>query len=229
MAKTVEQTVIDLVNVKTTQTAPYLRVADRPAHETARLVLRSFTAADLASFHELRTQPEVMIYTSQGRPDASLAETQTKLDPFLSPRGDDLYVLAVVERATGLLVGSVGSHLRTDELGWPALGYMLRKEAWGKGYATEALAGFLEVWWSLPREETALTVDTSTVPGPAKAVEGAEEVMVTEQIVAITIDSNVASQNVLRKSGFKLVKKWIDTENPPLLPLCFAWSLERPQ
>ncbi|KAM3565570.1 hypothetical protein MY1884_000103 [Beauveria asiatica] len=224
-----DQTVIDLVNVKTTQTAPYLRVAERPAHETTRLVLRPFTAADLASFHEIRTQPEVMIYTSQGRPDASPAETQTKLDTFLSPRGDDVYVLAVVERATGALVGSVGSHLRADELGWPALGYMLRREAWAKGYATEAVAGFLEVYWSLPREETALAVDTSTVPGPANAVEGAGEVTVTEQIVAITLDSNVASQNVLRKSGFKLVKKWIDTENPPLLPLCFAWSLERPQ
>ncbi|KAM3516138.1 hypothetical protein MY11210_000160 [Beauveria gryllotalpidicola] len=229
MANTTNQTVIDLVKIKTTQTTPYLRVAERPPHKTARLVLRSFTAADLGSFHEIRTQPEVMIYTSQGRPDTSPAETQTKLDTFLSPRGDDVYVLAVVERATGALVGSVGSHLGTDELGWPALGYMLRKEAWGKGYATEALAGFLEVWWSLPRKETALAVDVSTALGAAMAVEGAEEVTVTEQIVAITNESNVASQNVLRKSGFKLVKKWIDTQNPTLPSLCFAYSLERPR
>ncbi|XWW92521.1 hypothetical protein V2A60_000444 [Cordyceps javanica] len=225
-----EQTLIDLVKVKTTRPARYLPVAERPPHSTARLVLRSFTADDLAGFHEIRAQPEVMVFTSQGRPDASPAETLAKMDTFLSPRGDDIYVLAVVERATGALVGTISSHLRVDLLGWPALGYMLRREAWGKGYATEMLAGFLEVYWALPREEALveLAVDSSTVPAAAAAREGGELMTVTEQLAAITIDSNAPSQNVLLKAGFKLVKKWIDTENAPLLPLCFAYSLEKP-
>ncbi|OAA82223.1 Acyl-CoA N-acyltransferase [Akanthomyces lecanii RCEF 1005] len=234
MAEAMELTLIDLVKVKTTLPAPYLPVAARPPHETPRLLLRSFTADDLAQYHELRTQPEVMIFTAQGRPDASPAETQAKLDNFLSPAGDDVYVLAVLERATGTLVGTIGSHIRADLLGWPALGYMLRKEAWGKGYATEMLHGFLEVYWSLPRGEALveLAADSSTVPpsAAARAQAAADEIVtVPEQIAAITLDSNVASQNVLLKTGFKLVKKCIDLENPPLLPLCFMYSLERPQ
>ncbi|ATY61881.1 Acyl-N-acyltransferase [Cordyceps militaris] len=218
-----EQTLINLVKVKTTRPAPYLAVTARPPHQTARLILRSLTSADLGDYHELRTQAEVMVFTSQGRPDASLAETQAKLDLFMSPGGDGIYVMGVEERATGTLIGTVGSHLRVDALGWPALGYMLRREAWGRGYATEMVAGFLEVYWALPREEArgGLAVDVSTVS------EGAEEVR--EQIVALTLDLNVASQNVLRKTGFKQVKKWIDTENAPLVPLCFAFSLERPE
>ncbi|KAJ6785573.1 hypothetical protein PWT90_07171 [Aphanocladium album] len=235
MADSLEETVIDMVKVKSTRPATYLPVAARPSHETARLLLRSFTAADLASFHEIRRQPEVMIFTSQGRPDADLAETQKKLDTFLSPAGDDIYVLAVLERDTGAFVGTVSSHHRVDQLGWPALGYMLRKEAWGKGYATEMLRGFLEVYWSLPREEVLaeLTVDTSTVPAAAaaaaKEAAGGDAVTVPEKLVAITLDSNVASQNVLLKNGFKQVKKWIDTENAPLLPMVYAFSMERPQ
>ncbi|KAJ3472580.1 hypothetical protein NLG97_g10873 [Lecanicillium saksenae] len=173
-----------------------------------------------------------MVYTSQGRPDADVAETRAKMDTFLSPAGDDIYVLAVLERETGALVGTISSHLRVDLLGWPALGYMLRKEAWGKGYATEMLRGFLEVYWSLPREEALveLTVDSSTVTAAAaEAARSGEVVTVPEQLAAITLDANVASQNVLLKNGFKHVKKWIDTDNAPLLPLVFAFCLERPQ
>ncbi len=222
-----DETLVDLVKVKTTRPAPYLAVAARPPHETPRLLLRSFAATDLAALHEIRTQPEVMIFTSQGRTDASLAETQAKLDTLMSAGGGDgIYVLAVLERETGALVGTVGSHIRVDVLGWPALGYMLRREAWGKGYATEMLRGFLEVYWALPREEALveLLVDSSTTTGGDVV-----EVTVPEQLVALTLDSNAASQNVLQKTGFKKVKKFIETENEPLLPLCYAWALERPQ
>ncbi|OAA56078.1 Acyl-CoA N-acyltransferase [Cordyceps fumosorosea ARSEF 2679] len=229
MADNMDQTLIDLVKVQTTRPARYLPVPARPPHHTARLTLRSFTANDLAAYHELRLQPEVMVFTSQGRPDASPDETRTKLDKLLSPLGDDIYVLAVVERSTGTLVGTVGSHIRADLLGWPALGYMLRREAWGRGYASEAVSGFLEVYWSLPREPAELAVDSSTLPSSAAASAGEGVVTVPEHIAAITLDSNAPSQNVLRKLGFKLVKKWIDTENAPLLPLCFAYSLEKPQ
>lgn len=230
---------LDKVKVKSTRPAAYLPVSARAPHETARLVLRSFTDADLESYHRLRSQPEVMIFTSQGRPDADLVETQAKLDLFTSPRGDEMYVLAVVAKDTGELVGTAGSHLRLDQLGWPCLGYMLCKEAWGKGYATEMVRGFLDVYWALPREEAVveLDVDTTTVPeGQKQAVAAAAAladpaalVTIPEQITAITLDSNVASQNVLLKSGFKLVKKWIDTENAPLLPMIYGWTLEKPQ
>lgn len=235
MADEVDTTLIDMVKVKTHRPAVYLPVTERAPHNTARLVLRSFTTDDLAAYHELRTQDEVMIYTMQGRSDANIAETQTKLENFLSPAGDGIYVLAAVVRETGRFIGTVGSHMRAGELNWPVLGYMLRTEAWGKGYATEMTKGFLEVYWSLPREEhlVEMEVDSSTVPVEARSGSGGDgengPPTVPEKLVAVTLDTNLASQKVLRKIGFKLVKKWVDTENPPLLPLCYAFELERPQ
>ena len=57
----------------------------------------------------------------------------------------------------GALIGTGGCHSRGGGmLGWPEIGYMLRREAWGMGYGTEFLAGFLEAWWALPRGEAIL-------------------------------------------------------------------------
>lgn len=230
MADALEVTQIEKVKVKTTRAAAYIPTTARAPYQTSRLVLRSLTADDLPSYHHLRSQPEVMIYTMQGRPDKDIAESQTKLDHFISPGGDSVYVLGVFERETGQFVGSVGSHMRVDLLGWPCLGYMLCTEAWGKGYATEMVRGFLDVYWSLPREEVLVELDVDTSTAPAAAAQGADGVAtVAEKITAITLDSNVASQNVLLKAGFKQVKKWIDSENEPLLPLCYAFALEKPQ
>lgn len=83
------------------------------------------------------------------------------------------------------------------ELGWPVLGYMLVKEAWGKGYTSEFLSAFLDAWWDLPREEVEIKVDANSVRGEGEIKK--------EMMSGITTDDNKASQNVMRKAGFELV------------------------
>ena len=120
------------------------------AFTTARLLLRPFTVEDVAEFHVLRTQPEVMITTSVGKVDEDHAATRAWMDRYLHPNDSKTFIFAAEQLHTpGVIVGSVGSHL--DEP--PTLGYMLRKEFWSYGYATEAVQGWLKEYWKLPRRE----------------------------------------------------------------------------
>ena len=66
---------------------------------------------------------------------------------------------------------------------------MLRKEMWGKGYATEALKAWVDVYWELPRK----TVTFEDAEGPASAV---------ETLLAETDLANTCSRRVLVKCGF---------------------------
>ena len=68
---------------------PLPLISERPLVKTERLLIRPLAASDLEALHELRTQPEVMFWTSAGKPDSSLDEAKAKLDYFLSPEGNN--------------------------------------------------------------------------------------------------------------------------------------------
>lgn len=149
-----------------------------------------------------------MVWTSQARTDPDEAWSRERLARRLArrlaPEADAQYDFAICLADTGEMVGVGGCHKPTGgELGWPVLGYMLRREHWGRGYASEFLAAFLDAWWALPRVSVpALRVDRSTVDarggdGPAR-----------ECIVAVTVADNSGSQKVLDKCGLVLAKVW---------------------
>ncbi|KFA65606.1 hypothetical protein S40285_04345 [Stachybotrys chlorohalonatus IBT 40285] len=202
---------VQWVDIKTMLPAiPYPLSDARPVIKTKRLLLRPVTAADLDDMHALRLQPEVMVWTIQGRPDKDLEETRKVMDRFLPPNDARDFNYAICLGDTGEMVGVGGVRSMEGTLGWPELGYMLRKEAWGKGYASEFVAGFLRAWWSLPRAERAIRVDRD-------AIVGDDDGPVThEHLVAITQDGNLGSQNVLRKMGMQPIKKWaVDEDSKP--------------
>ena len=94
-----------------------------------------------------------------------------------------------------------GCHIFDAGWGWPELGYMLRVEHWGKGYATEFVKAFVEDWKKLPRVETQIRVDNRTA---SPNVDG----LVPEHLIAVTEISNARSQNILRKCGFEPFITW---------------------
>ncbi|KAK7983746.1 acetyltransferase [Apiospora arundinis] len=199
-----------LTKVKTTlPKLPFPPNADRPPIQTERLLIRALTRDDLPALHELRTQPEVMIFTVRGCVDRDLAETQARLDTFLPPTGDlETYNTAVCLAATGELLGLAGVHNRgacSEELGWPEIGYIFKREHWGRGYATEFLRAFLERWWSLPRVETEVEVDLHTVPAGYLLENGGR---VPEMVVAVVEAGNTGSLRVMEKAGFERFKEW---------------------
>ena len=88
----------------------------------------------------------------------------------------------VWERATGELVGDCSLHFDTGFAEWE-LSYGLRRDCWGRGYATEAARA---------------------------CVRHGFETMGLEKIVADVDPANVASSRVLEKCGFALVGKLDD-------------------
>ncbi|KAF7543834.1 hypothetical protein G7Z17_g10430 [Cylindrodendrum hubeiense] len=194
---------IEWVTIKTKLPRfPFPPNEQRQVIKSERLILRPFTNDDndLKGLHALRAQPEVMTWSIQGRPDKDLDETRTKFALQVSPMDTERYNLAICLASTGEMIGIGGCGMWNGELGWPVLGYMLLKESWGKGYATEFLKAFLEAWWALPHEEVEIKVDKNTVRGDGEIKDGC--------ITAVTLDSNNASHGVLRKSGFEKATVW---------------------
>lgn len=110
--------------------------------ETARLLLRAFTPADLGELHLITRDPEVMRYIGDGH-TLSRAETGRNLAAIIGAferRGFGRW--AVVLKETGALAGYCGFGLGSEEVGIE-LAYLLGRFAWGGGYATEAGAACL--------------------------------------------------------------------------------------
>jgi RimJ/RimL family protein N-acetyltransferase len=107
--------------------------------ETERLRLRRLTPADLDRLVELDSDPEVMRYISKGRPTSREVLERMHLPRMLGwyQRGPHQGFWVVEERAGDPFLGWF--HLRPDLLE-PAdmeLGYRLKRDAWGRGFATE--------------------------------------------------------------------------------------------
>jgi len=106
--------------------------------ETERLLIRPWNdPADRVAFRALTEDPEVMRYVHRGEPysDAEVDEWFARQARWM--RELDVCMGAMIEKATGTLIGLAG----TQPLGTTGdleIGWWLAREAWGRGYATEA-------------------------------------------------------------------------------------------
>lgn len=101
--------------------------------ETERLILRRLRVDDLDELVALQADPEVARF--MGSPDRHDADWLRGVDEDWQGRGYGR--LAIADRNTGLLLGRTGSKY-LPQFGEIELGWTLRREAWGHGYATEA-------------------------------------------------------------------------------------------
>lgn len=78
------------------------------------------TLDDAVEFHVLRTQPEVMIFTTTGKVDVDLDATSTWIKRFVHPNDSKTFVFAIEELVNpGVIIGTVGSQLAEP----PLIGY----------------------------------------------------------------------------------------------------------
>jgi RimJ/RimL family protein N-acetyltransferase len=112
---------------------------------TQRLLLRHFEPDDLEPLYALYRDPEIRKYYPDGT--RTLAETKAELEWFVHghPRNPELGLWATVERETGEFLGRCGLlpwHIQgRDEV---ELAFMIKKERWCEGLATEAARSIIE-------------------------------------------------------------------------------------
>lgn len=108
--------------------------------ETERLILRSFRLADAAAVHAYGSDPEVSRYTDGG--PNTWEDTLRFLQDAVRPVPPKIQ-LGVTLRGDDAVVGGVGA--------WPVsegrweMSWGLRRDRWGKGYATEATRAVFDV------------------------------------------------------------------------------------
>ncbi|KAI9834797.1 MAG: hypothetical protein M1819_002883 [Sarea resinae] len=162
---------------------------------TARLLLRRFSPSDVKAFHALRTEPAIYRNFQSRSPDATERDTEAWMSRFMfmPPGSGDTHGFAVEEQGNdGVVIGFMGVHQ------YPLMGYVFQRESWGKGYATEALRGWLDAYWQLDERQRQQS---------GQEGDGGEE---EDYVEARTLVDNVASQKVLGKAGFVRTGRCVD-------------------
>jgi RimJ/RimL family protein N-acetyltransferase len=159
-----------------------------PILTTDRLLLRLPTLEDLGEYAPIFADPEVMRYIGDGslRTPDRVARSIERGRELFEERG--LAIFLATDRQSGAILGDcfvvpvlrsgvdpTDLNARGPEI---ELGYRLKKDAWGQGYATEA-ARAVRAW--------ALGPD-----GPR-----------LKEVIGITYPENLASQKVLLNAGFE--------------------------
>jgi RimJ/RimL family protein N-acetyltransferase len=108
---------------------------------TERLVIRDFEPSDVDAFVAYRNDPEVARYQSWTVPyPAEVGQRFVAELAELEPGAPGAwYQLAITEPGVGL-IGDIGVHVRASDRSTCDIGYTLSRPAWGRGYATEAVA-----------------------------------------------------------------------------------------
>ncbi len=102
---------------------------------TERLIMRRARPGDLEAMHAVLSDERAMQYWSHG-PHAELAQTREWLDSMIDapPDESDDFLITL----DGEVIGKLGA--------WrlPEIGFIIRSDLWGHGYAAEAMRAFLD-------------------------------------------------------------------------------------
>jgi len=115
--------------------------------QTERLLLRQFRPDDAEALHEIYTQPEYL----EHMPVSDLEGARAQIERFSrmwDEHGHGQW--AAVDLGSGRLIGRIGILRHTD---WPLephnppeVGWVLHRDWWGRGLATEGGRASLECW-----------------------------------------------------------------------------------
>lgn len=116
--------------------------------ETARLVLRRWRREDAAPFHAMGQDAEVMRFIGPAISPQHALATITRQNELADAHGRCFWALE--RREDGAFIGFCGVQpgpAATPIAHLPEIGWRLRRDAWGRGYAHEAAAACLVEEW----------------------------------------------------------------------------------
>ncbi len=145
--------------------------------ETEHLYLRPFSFADAESFYAIASNPDNLDFIFPMRATRSESDYLLVHGFLKNPLG----VWAVEEKSVGKLIGAIKFDKLDPVERWAELGYFVKKEFQGQGFATEMLKTIA----FLSFQEFGL-----------------------KKLCLVTHEENKASQRVAEKSGFKVKRRY---------------------
>ena len=166
------------------------------AAETDRLILRDWRDGDAEAFDRHCNTENVMRWLGGVRSRADYDEVAARLTRWQQERGFTFWV--VERKADRAFLGFCGLKIADGEgspvLGRHEIGWRLREDAWGQGYALEAATAALNVAFGR---------------------------IGAESVVALTVDGNRASWGLMERLGMTrradldyVDPRWPETMNP---------------
>lgn len=112
-------------------------------------MLRDFEMGDWRSVQDYASDPEVVRYVDFGpnSEEDSKIFTQKALDQQ-NEQSRKNFTLAIVLKAKNALIGSCGIYMSNSDNREGYIGYVLNRNFWGQGYATETARALLEFGFS---------------------------------------------------------------------------------
>lgn len=144
--------------------------------QTERLYLRNFCEQDLEDLYKIYSEDEVMKYIGRGgalNKEQSLKMINIQSEKFYKEKNYCIWALA--EKSGGKLIGHCGFSDLPENYG-TEIAYLISREYWNKGYATEIAMETLKYGF---------------------------EILNFKTIYALSYPQNKASVNVLKKIGMK--------------------------
>lgn len=174
--------------------------------ETPRLILRPWIDADVAEFVRATNTPAVMGYLGGVADEGAIQATVARI--MASARVHGFCFWLMERRADRALLGFCGLRIGTagPVTGEMEIGWRLREDAWGQGYAREAAQASLD--WAWRNRDC-------------------------ERIFAITVPGNRPSWGLMERLGMRR-RADLDFDHPnfaPGHPLCahITYCIERPE
>ena len=156
--------------------------------ETDRLLMRRLVASDLDDLYALYRDPEIRRYFPDGT--RTREETREELEWFLNghPEHPELGLWATIHRESGRFIGRCGLLPWTIEGTYEVeVAYLLDREFWGQGLATEAAAAIVRYGF---------------------------ETLGLARLISLIDAENVASVRVATRVGMKFEKEIVDQYGP---------------
>lgn len=172
--------------------------------ETERMVIRTFTAADVEPLADLHADPDVMRFITGGVPMTYEKVRDEVLPKFIGyeQRHPGLGIFAAIRRDTAAFIGWFQLQIHEDDPKELELGYRFMRNCWGQGYATEGSRALVRV---------------------------AFEERGAERVVAGAMRANRGSTRVMEKVGLKFEKDFEEPDFPGEDKAAVLYSLSRVQ
>ncbi|TRD11381.1 GNAT family N-acetyltransferase [Erythrobacter insulae] len=171
--------------------------------ETQRLILRDWRADDWPGFWQSTNTPAVMRWLGGVLDQPKMAAARARLESYRTDHGHTFW--AIERKQDGAILGFCGLK-RSNQAGGPIgmmeVGWRLREDAWGHGYAKEAAA-----------QSLAAAFDRF----------GADEV------IAMTVEGNAPSWGLMKRLGMRR-RADLDFENSDFDPetgVIIVYSIDR--